>query len=146
MPATATTSAEVGVESRQVAGDPWDTLAVASTEGNVSEGTIAEWLESMRSYRDRCKREQNWIGRVSILAEVCKDLLLARPWVKEVAVRASDSPPSLMLYVVTTDENEITLDHRRAVACFGLALGGALEARSEARITSQRPVNFSFIV
>ena len=134
-------------EARQLAGPADSFLSIATDDGSLNAGTYGEWLEAMRTRQTMQKQFQEWVAVVGEMGKACREwLALQNDWAKEIAVRFNAEFPSVSLYVVARDPEQVTIERRRVVADMGLLLGGGFGVRAEARLTTARPENHTFIV
>ena len=134
-------------ESRQIVGAATENLAIGSLDGEFNVAEIGQWIEAMRERQARQKFIDEWVKIVRDLGEAGRAWLrINREWASEIAVRFNQEPANVALYVVAKNADAITVERRRDVADMGLLMGGGFGVRAEARITTSRPENHTFIL
>ena len=100
---------------------------------------MENWIAALRDTQERKAKTAGWIGKVSILQEVCRSLLENQAWIKSIGLEFEEEPEQIYIYVVPEAYDALTIQGHRQVALLGLLLGKALDARVESRISGGAP-------
>jgi len=114
-------------------------LSLATTDGGEMNGAnLSEWIKALKEMQERNTEFKEWIDAISKLQYVCQDWLNSHSeWAREIDIVFHSEPRSLSMYVILPSDR-VTLETRRSVSLFGLAVGGAFRIRCEARLAHDR--------